>query len=99
MAGKAGRRIYKSPLWRRVRVQILERDGYTCKTCGKHGGRLECHHRRPIEDGGDWFDPDNLETICRTCHIQEAKDRNRRSRKIDPRRNALKGLVHNGRSG
>ena len=70
MAGKLGRKIYKRAEWRRVRLAMLERAGWRCERCGKPG-RLECHHKNPIAKGGDWFNPDNLEILCRPCHFAE----------------------------
>ena len=69
MAGYEGRKIYNSVRWRRLRLAILERDGWRCKRCGR-AGMLEVHHRKAIAEGGDASDPANLETICRGCHIQ-----------------------------
>ena len=56
------------PHWRRLRLRIFERDGYRCQLCGKHG-HLECDHIVAREDGGD-DRPDNLRTLCRSCHIE-----------------------------
>lgn len=52
-----------------LRPSVYERDNYTCRLCGKRGGKLTLHHIIPI-----WADPtlapdlDNLATVCRTCH-------------------------------
>lgn len=69
MAGRAGREIYRTQRWRRLRLAIFERDGWRCVLCGRPG-RLECDHKKPIASGGDWWDPDNLRTVCRSCHIR-----------------------------
>ena len=60
------RRLYKSPRWRGLRVEVLVRDGYTCQACGGPG--FEVDHVRPIRSGGAVWDPDNLQTLCRPCH-------------------------------
>ena len=60
--------IAKGPRWDYLRGQILERDRYRCRKCGKPG-RLEVHHVRPIEQGGG-NDRRNLTTLCRDCHIR-----------------------------
>lgn len=62
------RRLYGSAPWRRVRRQVLERDGRRCQRCGAPG-RLEVHHRTPLGAGGDPFDVANLQSLCRKCHF------------------------------
>ena len=51
-----------------VREYVLFRDGHTCRCCrGKSGDPvLEVHHIQSRKTGGD--SPDNLVTLCRTCH-------------------------------
>ncbi|MXY35932.1 MAG: HNH endonuclease [Dehalococcoidia bacterium] len=57
-----------TPRWRRLRRQVLERDGYRCQACGK-AGRLEVDHIRRVRDGGEEWEPSNLQALCRGCHI------------------------------
>ena len=47
---------------------MLDRDGWACLKCGKRA-RLECHHIKPLKDGGSLYEHSNLETLCRSCHI------------------------------
>ena len=54
--------------WRRLRRRILDRDGYRCTACGA-ASRLEVDHIVPVAAGGEAYDPDNLRTLCRSCHI------------------------------
>ena len=56
--------------WAAVRRLVFRRDGYRCRRCGK-AGRLEAHHVKRLEDGGDPYDLDNIESRCRDCHISE----------------------------
>ena len=54
--------------WRRVRLEVLERDGWRCVQCGK-AGVLEVDHITPLELGGEPWALANLQTLCRTpCH-------------------------------
>ena len=52
-----------------MRPELLERDGFRCRLCGKVGGFLEIHHVIPI-----WARPDlaaerdNLAMVCIPCH-------------------------------
>jgi hypothetical protein len=56
---------------RRLRFQILQRDGFKCLYCGAIGGvdgtRLEVDHVEPVAGGGT-NDPRNLVTACRDCN-------------------------------
>ena len=56
--------------WQLARRRCFEAAGWRCSRCGK-AGRLECHHRVHLEDGGDAYDQSNLECLCRACHIAE----------------------------
>ena len=49
--------------------KVMQRDNYTCKCCGKHGGDLVVHHL----DGYNWCverrtDETNGITLCEACH-------------------------------
>lgn len=64
-------KVYRTREWQMVRLQVLKRDGYRCRECGKPG-RLEVHHRIRLQDGGAPYDPANLETLCRSpCHFDK----------------------------
>ena len=68
--------------WERLRLEILARDGYRCRSCGR-AGRLEVDHITPISKGGDPWDPGNLQVLCRSpCHM--AKSRAERTRPEHP---------------
>ena len=49
-----------------VREYVLYRDGHTCQHCGKSNTILNVHHIESRQTGGDR--PDNLITLCETCH-------------------------------
>jgi 5-methylcytosine-specific restriction protein A len=51
--------------WRKIRQRILQRDGYTCQSCGGDGNSVD--HILPRLAGGtddDW----NLQTLCGSCN-------------------------------
>ena len=58
--------------WRAVRRHVLERDGRVCQGCGAQLGLAECDHIKPVSQGGAEFDPANLQTLCRRCHIRKS---------------------------
>ncbi len=59
-----GRREYS--LWR---ASVLERDSWTCQTCGVRGVELHSHH---IKSWAEYpklrYEIDNGVTLCRACH-------------------------------
>ncbi len=58
-----------------IRRQVLQRDGYKCRSCGwshdqwntSDPRHLEAHHRDPHVQGGE-NTPENLTTLCNICH-------------------------------
>ena len=58
--------------WEQLRLEILHRDGYRCRTCGR-AGRLEVDHITPISKGGDPWNPANLQSLCRGCHLDKTR--------------------------
>jgi len=61
----------RQPISRRLRFEILNRDGFRCVYCGAYGRdpgvRLEVDHVEPVAGGGD-NDPRNLVTACNRCN-------------------------------
>lgn len=64
--------------WKRLRVETLKRDNYTCQQCGDRnrkgrGSRinLEVHHIVVVCDAPHLaLEPSNLLTLCRPCHFK-----------------------------
>ena len=56
-----------------VRFTIMQRDNYTCQTCGSKAPdvRLEIDHRQSVKDGGT-NDESNLWTLCFDCNRGKA---------------------------
>jgi hypothetical protein len=56
-------------------LKILNRDSFTCLNCGTEVGfktnddvpTAEIHHLTPVSQGGS-DSPENLATLCSTCH-------------------------------
>jgi len=53
---------------RRLRQQVLERDGWRCQHCGRSTA-LQVHHIRSRSRQGDDA-AENLITLCADCHFQ-----------------------------
>ena len=63
--------------WSAVRRAVFKRDGYRCVQCDR-AGRLECDHVTPLDRGGEPWALDNLQTLCRACHVAKSRAENRR---------------------
>lgn len=62
-----------------IKESIRKRDGFICKMCGVHRdeikekyGNLDIHH---IDYNKDNLNPENLMTLCRSCHIKTNHNR------------------------
>lgn len=60
------RRGMSNEAWGRLRLEILERDNYTCTYCGRQDD-LTCDHIIPLVRGGT-NEHSNLTTACRPCN-------------------------------
>ena len=78
--------------WAAVRRAVLKRDEFRCVACGL-AGRLEVDHVTPMqrEPGQDPFDPNGLQALCRTCHVEKTRRENRRP--LTPAEQAWRALV------
>ena len=54
--------------------EIHERDGYVCVSCGS-SFPLEASHIDHDRNSPLYNDPDNGETLCPSCHLQDHIDR------------------------
>ena len=62
---------YKDPRWQKKRLKIMERDEYSCTSCGDNESTLNVHHRFYRKDVKPWDqEDDELTTLCWNCHEQ-----------------------------
>lgn len=60
----------RKPISRKLRYQILYRDGFRCRACGRspnNGVKLTIDHIIPVEWGGETEEA-NLQTLCEECN-------------------------------
>ena len=81
-----------------LRQKVFERDGYTCRRCGRDRAKaeaagdtrfyLEVHHKVALaaQEGklpqADLNDIENLETLCHRCHREETAELQRQKRAL-----------------
>lgn len=53
-----------------MRAAVLDRDDWLCRHCGAGHRQLEAHHVRPLDQGGEPYDLDNIRTLCAECHAE-----------------------------
>ena len=71
---------YSLKAWQDLRLIVFERDVYTCQMegCGAVTARPVADHRTPHRgDRQLFFDPKNVQTLCKPCH-DSAKQREER---------------------
>lgn len=64
---------YRLARWRRLREQVIRRDGVRCSTPGcttDMRGKYKIHvdHIVEVRDGGPFWDPTNLHVLCKPHH-------------------------------
>jgi len=66
----------KDPRWQKKRLEILQRDMWTCQYCYDNESMLVVHHTLYIADTEPWDYPDSyLITLCEECHTKEREER------------------------
>lgn len=68
--------------WDKIRKRIMERDAGLCQECSRRGhvtlAYAVDHIVCKAEGGTD--DDNNLEAICKPCHVRKTAEENRRAR-------------------
>lgn len=61
----------KSPKWQKKRLEILERDNFSCRCCGNSESSLHVHHTKYIVNTDPWeYENESLITLCENCHSE-----------------------------
>lgn len=65
----------KDPRWQKKRLEILNRDDWTCQICGAKDKMLHVHHISYFRGRKPWeYDNDLLITLCEDCHADDKKN-------------------------
>jgi hypothetical protein len=73
----------KDPRWQRKRLEIMERDQFTCVLCGSKTKSLNVHHIAYHRNEDPWMTNRNLLiTMCEDCHKVETNARNEGSENL-----------------
>jgi len=58
----------RDPRWQKKRLQILERDNWTCKSCGSVEKSLQVHHVIYLKRDPWDYPSEYYQTLCEECH-------------------------------
>lgn len=59
----------KDPRWQKKRLEILQRDNFTCRICNSDKKTLHIHHTIYFKDKKAWeYHNFQLLTLCEDCH-------------------------------
>ena len=62
----------KSPKWQKRRLEIMEKDNFSCQLCGDTETMLNVHHLFYHRDRNIWeYEDWELMTLCENCHKDE----------------------------
>lgn len=80
----------KDPRWQKKRLEILQRDEWTCKICFDGESTLHVHHRYYTYGADPWDYPNEaLVTLCHACHEGEGEE-------SDAPKLLIRALAHKG---
>ena len=66
----------RNPKWQKRRLEVFERDNWTCQSCNSTEETLTVHHRFYEKGNAPWdYGLDALTTLCETCHREEMEAR------------------------
>lgn len=59
----------KDVRWQKMRLKIMERDGWKCTMCQNNKETLQVHHKMYVPGRAPWeYKDSNLTTLCASCH-------------------------------
>lgn len=82
----------RDPRWQRKRLEIMQRDNFTCRYCEANYKTLHIHHleyqrfKEPWDYSNEW-----LITLCESCHQEVNKEREEFEKKV---KKAMRLKVH-----
>ena len=57
--------------WQKKRLEIMERDQWSCRACNAHEGTMNVHHLKYLMGCDPWdYSDDDLITLCDICHTE-----------------------------
>lgn len=68
--------LLKMPKWQKKRLEIFNRDNWTCQECGDTKSTLHVHHLKYVKGKKPWeYAKKDLITLCEKCHEAKHEER------------------------
>ncbi|GMC01791.1 HNH endonuclease signature motif containing protein [Enterococcus thailandicus] len=87
-------KLYKTSRWRKLRELVISRDFGVCQECKRRGivtrGVVVHHVIEAREDITKFWDINNLELVCLSCHNKEHPEKSGGKKKIKTKRKVVK---------
>jgi|CXWL01.1.fsa_nt_gi hypothetical protein len=75
--------LLRDPRWQKLRLQVFERDKFTCVLCNANHKTLSVHHKYYEKNKMPWEYPlEALDTVCADCHPEAERWRTQLREKI-----------------
>jgi 5-methylcytosine-specific restriction protein A len=71
--------VYRQSKWRKLRAWWVQQSPL-CVICESEGRTVACDvvdHKKPVKQGGDMYDLDNLQSLCHSCHNRKTREENK----------------------
>lgn len=69
MSSKSYSDKLQDPRWQKKRLEIMQRDDFTCQLCQDKKTTLNIHHKEYLPNREPWeYEDDSLITYCKYCH-------------------------------
>lgn len=66
----------RDPRWQKMRLEVMQRDKFTCRVCNNSEKTLNVHHRFYRKGASPWdYEPSALVTLCEDCHAAVEAER------------------------
>lgn len=73
----------KDPRWQKMRLEILNRDEFSCQRCGDSESTLHVHHLSYEKGKEPWdYVLENFMTLCQSCHDSEYECRSKYEKEL-----------------
>lgn len=63
----------KDPRWQKKRLEVLEREGWECMSCGSKQKTLHVHHCVYSKGLDPWDYDHTLIALCEVCHTERGR--------------------------
>jgi hypothetical protein len=61
--------LLNDPRWQRKRLEVMQRDDFSCQLCSDTQTELQVHHKKYVSGRQPWeYDAKELITLCVHCH-------------------------------